>query len=192
MIRVYVIGEIRSYVDALEEVLRRTGRVEVAGVAVNPMDAVGDLPGLDVDVVLLDIAAPAGPAWAEEIRTAAPEVLVVVLGLKDGGQRDLAWVEAGVAGYVGPQASLDELVQAVEGITRGRRSPGSANLTSVPRQTAVHDLPETPDAVAEVQLGGFLRGSSVVAELPAPRPITQFRAVFPQALLRHEDARPLA
>jgi DNA-binding NarL/FixJ family response regulator len=198
MIRVYVVGEIRSYVDALEEVLRRTGRVEVVGAAVNPLDAVGDLPELDVDVVLLDIGPPAGPAWAAEIRAATPEVLVVVLGLKDGGRRDLAWAEAGVAGFVGSQASLDELVQAVEGVARLRRPSRSAALTVVPRQTAVHHISENldvhlqSDAAGEVRLGGFLRGISVVAELPAPRPITQFRAAFPQGLIRHEDARPRA
>lgn len=202
MIRVYVIGETRSHADALEEVLARTGRLEVAGVAVDPTDALADLAGLGVDVVLLDLAAPTVSVWASAIRAAAPGVLVVVMARKDSEPPVLAWTEADVAGYVGYQASLDELVRAIEGITRVRspsRPRDPADLPELSNRRIAGDtsgiaeklhVHRRPDAVAELRGGGSVLDIAVATELPAPRPITQFRVSYPQALIRNEDARP--
>ena len=118
MIRIYIITEVRSYGEALGQALHGAGRVEVVGSSGHPMEALEDLVAMDVDVVLLDVPWPEGPLWAAEIRAVAPEVLVVVLGLAEAEHRMITWAQAGVAGYLGREASLEEFGEAIEGATR--------------------------------------------------------------------------
>ncbi len=118
MIRVYIITEVRSYGEALGQALQGTGRVEVVGSFGHRMEALDDLTTLEVDIVLLDVPWPEGPLWAAEIRAVVPEILVVVLGLAEAEHRMITWAQAGVAGYLGREASLEEVVDAIEGVTQ--------------------------------------------------------------------------
>src|SRR6266508_3964399 len=118
MIRIYIITEVRSYGEALGKALQAAGRVEVVGSSGHPMEALADLVAHEVDVVLLDVPWPEGPLWAAEIRAVAPDILVVVLGLAEAEHRMITWAQAGVAGYLGREASLEEFGEAIEGVTR--------------------------------------------------------------------------
>ena len=118
MIGVYVITENRCYRDGLEQALRLSGRVQVVGTAAHPADALPEVVTLRPGVALLDLSTD-GPAWVWELGAAAPETRVLALGLGEAEQEVVAWAEAGVAGYVGREACLDELLEAIEGAVRG-------------------------------------------------------------------------
>jgi two-component system nitrate/nitrite response regulator NarL len=130
MTRIYIITEVRSYRDALEQALGRSGRVEVVGSAAHPVEAAGEIEALHPEVVLLDSAGPLGPQWAGELRSIVPDAGVIALGLGEAEHEVIAWAEAGVAGYLGREASLDELLSAIEGATRGEAacSPHAAAI----------------------------------------------------------------
>jgi DNA-binding NarL/FixJ family response regulator len=119
MIRVYIVTACRSYREALEQVLRRTGTMTVVGSACHPADALYELQQLAPDIVLLDLADGEGPGWARALTESAPEVRVIVVGIREAEADVLAWAEAGVAGYVGIEARLEDLVAAIEGVARG-------------------------------------------------------------------------
>ncbi len=119
MIGTYIITEVRSYRDALEEALRRSGRVEVVGSAAHPLEAASAIEALHPDVVLLDLPGAMGPRWVGEIRSLVPDASVIALGLGEAEHEIIAWAEAGVAGYLGREASLDELLSAIEDAGRG-------------------------------------------------------------------------
>jgi DNA-binding NarL/FixJ family response regulator len=119
MIRIYIVIKMRSYGEALGQAIHRPGRVEVVGSCAHRADALLELPALNVDVVLLDAHGPEGPWWVGEITRVLPSVRVVVMGLAEAEQEVVAWAHAGVAGYLGREASLKELAATIEVVMRG-------------------------------------------------------------------------
>jgi DNA-binding NarL/FixJ family response regulator len=119
MVSVYIISEVRSYRDALELALRSTARINVLGCAGHPVEALAEIGALEPEVILLDLPRPEGPAWAAELRSLLPGTRLIALSLAEAEHQVIAWAEAGVAGYVGCEASLTELVTAIEGAARG-------------------------------------------------------------------------
>jgi two-component system nitrate/nitrite response regulator NarL len=109
MIRVLVVSDIRLYREGIADALTRSGRCEVA---MTPAD---DWELAPTDVVLLDLAHPR----ARELLAAAGDSRVVALGVREVEEEVIGWAEAGVAGYVTREATLDELVAVVESVARG-------------------------------------------------------------------------
>jgi two-component system, NarL family, nitrate/nitrite response regulator NarL len=118
MVRVYIITEVRCYRDALAASLAEAG-MDVVGVAEHPLQAVSEIRDLAADVVLLDLAAPEGPLWVRELAEVTPSTRVLVLSMGEAEHEVVTWAEAGVSGYLGRDASVQELVVAIEGSVRG-------------------------------------------------------------------------
>ncbi|WP_284750393.1 hypothetical protein [Amycolatopsis sp. RTGN1] len=78
----------------------------------------------------------------------APSVRVVALGLSDTGRSVLPWAEAGVAGYVGQDCSLTEMVAVVRTIAEGG-CPCTPDVSAA-LSTA---LPSCPTALCGLPLG---------------------------------------
>ena len=119
MVRTYVVSELRLYRDAFVQALTDTGRVEVVGSASHPADALADLRGLAPQALLLDLPTPDGPWWAGELSAVLPGLRTLVLGLAEAETEVTMWAEAGVAGYLGREACLEEVVAAIEAAVRG-------------------------------------------------------------------------
>lgn len=71
------------------------------------------------DVALLDLSAREGLVEARRVLSALPELKIVGVG---GGESDgevIAWAEAGIAGCLCLEASLDDLLAVVESVARG-------------------------------------------------------------------------
>jgi two-component system nitrate/nitrite response regulator NarL len=130
VIETYIVTEVRTYRDALALALGRTGRIQVVGSAAYPADAVCELAAVHPDVVLLDLVGADGPDWAREIGAASPQVRMIVLGLQEAEHDVIAWAEAGVSGYVGREACLEDLVAAIEAVARGE-APCPARATAM-------------------------------------------------------------
>lgn len=121
MVRVLIISAIRLYRDGLAQVLGGDDDVEVVGAFDTTTSAIGgkrgDAPG--PDVVLLDTADPRALDDMRLISGEFPGVKVVGLGVGHGDDDVIACAEAGIAGYVFREASLDELVATVQSSARG-------------------------------------------------------------------------
>jgi DNA-binding NarL/FixJ family response regulator len=129
-IRVLIISAIRLYRDGLAQVLGRDGRVEVVGA----FDAVehsiqhrlddADQP----DVVLLDTMVPDALKDMRLVSAEFPGAKVVALGVARDDGDVIACAEAGIAGYVFRDASIEELFATLESSARGelRCSPEMA------------------------------------------------------------------
>ena len=130
MVKVYIITGVRPYRQALEQALGATGRLIVVGGTEHPAEASLELSLLMPEVVLLDHPGPDGPVWASELRSMTPGVRVIVFGLEEAEHEVIAWAEAGVAGYVGREADLAEVVGAIEGVMRGEAAcrPQTASI----------------------------------------------------------------
>jgi two-component system, NarL family, nitrate/nitrite response regulator NarL len=132
VIRVLIISAIRLYRDGLAQVLGRDSRVEVVG-AFDAIEHSLRRPMSDApqpDVVLLDTMVPDALKDMRLVSAEFPGAKVVALGVARDDGDVIACAEAGVAGYVFRDASIEELFATLESSARGelRCSPEMAAM----------------------------------------------------------------
>jgi DNA-binding NarL/FixJ family response regulator len=119
MIGVALAVGVRLYRDGLVAALAAFPELAVVA-AVGETDALLEsLGGCSADVVLLDASLAAGLSTIRELRRMSPPIPVLALGIVDRERDVLASVEAGAAGYVTRDATIDELVMSIESAVRG-------------------------------------------------------------------------
>jgi DNA-binding NarL/FixJ family response regulator len=118
-IRIFICAAIRLYRDGLAQVLAATDRIQVVGTAAALGEAVDQLRRLDVDVLLVDTAAVDAFSALPRLRTAAPQAKVIALAVPELADEVLIRAEAGMEGYVTYDASIADLISALEGVYRG-------------------------------------------------------------------------
>ena len=115
-----IVADIRLYREGLAQVLSRCdGRLRVIRAAASLDEAITLLPTLLPDVVLVDAASPGALPGIRRIVDSFPSVNVVALGVADADNAVLACAEAGVAGYVVRDGTVDDLVESIESAARG-------------------------------------------------------------------------
>ena len=117
MIRVFLVSATRLYRDGLADAL--SSRFEVVGAAASPFPALEEIVASRPDVVLLDSDAPDSVDAVTAVVSAVPEARVVALAMPEVEPRLVALAEAGIAGYVSREGSIDDLVAVVESVSRG-------------------------------------------------------------------------
>lgn len=110
---------IRLYREGLVYVLGRIDGLHVVGTASTPAEAVRVLPDLDAAVLLVDLPAADSFSALPRLRAAAPMAKVLAIAVPEVVDEVLRRAEAGIEGYVTREASLNDLVRAVEGVHRG-------------------------------------------------------------------------
>ena len=121
VIRVVVISGVCLYREGLAELLGRTGAISVVGSAADVAGGVARAARLDEppDVVLLDTIPADSVLRVAEVLDALPGVPVLALTVPNSEREILAIAEAGIAGFVTSDASIEELVAAIESVARG-------------------------------------------------------------------------
>lgn len=117
-IAVLVAGAIRLYRDGVSMYLRSLDRFRVVGGAANGTETIERVRDLTPEIVLLDLAMPESVATIRQIRQETNGVRVVALGLPETEQPFLQCVEAGIAGCVLRDASLQDLANVLESVAR--------------------------------------------------------------------------
>jgi DNA-binding NarL/FixJ family response regulator len=145
-VRVLIVSDVRLYRNGLADGLGNHDGLLVVGTATHPDEAVRLAAELLPSVILVDHALPGALHAIRFILAAQPGVKVVVLGVLESDENVLACAEAGVAGYVPREASLEDLIEAIECASRGelRCSPqiGATLLRLLAlRATGSDDLP---------------------------------------------------
>lgn len=116
--KVCVVTEIRLYRDGVADALGRLPYVDEAGTAATGAEAVVAARE-GADVVLIDMTLARSGETVEAVLAARPRTKVVALGVPDSGAEVVACAEAGIAGYVSREATLDELGEALRAAERG-------------------------------------------------------------------------
>jgi DNA-binding NarL/FixJ family response regulator len=116
--RLLVVAESRFYREGLARCLEENDGITVAGTASSAVEA-GALGRASADLVLLDQSGRQGVGDIHALRHAMPGLPIVVLGLREVERELISCAEAGIAGYVALDASLDDLVAAIETAARG-------------------------------------------------------------------------
>lgn len=118
-IRVLIVADVRFYRDGLADTIARHPRCCVVATASNRADAVERVRETAPDIVLLDTAMHEGLVAASEIVASAPNAKVVAIALDETPHAVLEWAEVGASGYVPRDASLADLIAAIERTARG-------------------------------------------------------------------------
>jgi DNA-binding NarL/FixJ family response regulator len=137
MIRVLVVAEIRFYRDGIAAALSADPRFEVIGCAADVSDAVASLASLEPDVVLLDLAGSDPPVEVRNLLERSPTARVVALGVTEADEDVLPLVEAGVAGYVTRDGSIQDLLATVESVASGETICSPRMAASLLRRVAL-------------------------------------------------------
>jgi two-component system nitrate/nitrite response regulator NarL len=117
--RVLILAEVGVHREALARSLGGNEHCDVVGVAAGPEEAVAAVDEVGAEVVLVDMPAPGGANAVRTLVAAAPEIKAVALGVTEAEGDVIAFAEAGAAGYVPREGSMDDLVAAVESVSRG-------------------------------------------------------------------------
>lgn len=152
MIRVLLVHDIRLISDVIAALLEGVPDIEAAGSATTVEEALERLPGCDVVLVNARLPDDGAVRLAQAAAAAHPAAKVLVLGLTETKERVLKYVEAGAAGYVLKEDSVEDLLERI------RIAHGGAALVS----------PEV--AAALMSRLAELAQSAPAPEPPAPAP----------------------
>ena len=121
-IRVLVVDDHPLVRDSLRRVLENTGEFEIVGQASDGEEAVPLAERLRPDAVVMDLIMPGkdGVAACREIVELLPETRVLMLTASTDDDAVIAAVAAGAAGYIIKDASLEDFLEAVRDVARGR------------------------------------------------------------------------
>ena len=121
MIRILVADDHAVVRAGLTQLIATFEGAELVGAAANGREAVQLCAERHPDVVLMDLEMPEvdGIEATRAIRTAHPDVAVVVLTSFSDRDRILRALDAGAAGYLLKDAEPDELLRAVHAAARG-------------------------------------------------------------------------
>jgi DNA-binding NarL/FixJ family response regulator len=107
--RILIAAEVRLYRDGLAHVFDSDRRFLIVGGAATEAEALALTAKARPDLVLLDWTMACAPRLAEQLLAVHPTVRILALGITEVKQDVLRLAEAGVAGYVTRDATLDDL-----------------------------------------------------------------------------------
>jgi len=120
-IRVGLIHRNRLFREGLAVVLSQQQDISVVTCLAEAKEAFGDIEKLRPDVLLLDFSqrGQEGLQEARQLHEAAPEAKLLLMGLTESESDALACIEAGAAGLLQREASLEELVHSIRAVVAG-------------------------------------------------------------------------
>jgi DNA-binding NarL/FixJ family response regulator len=121
MIRILLVNEIRLMCNVFAAALEDETDIEVAGIATNIEDALIKLRSNKIDVALVSFRLRDQGALklTTQIADIYPETNVLILGLTEHKERVLRYVEAGAAGYILANDSVDDMVSKIRAVHEG-------------------------------------------------------------------------
>jgi DNA-binding NarL/FixJ family response regulator len=119
MVRVLVVDDTRLFREGLARTIEASSDMIVAGVAADPEQVLIAIHDCRPDIVLLRMAVPESIGMLRAIADQAPQVSVIALGLIENDNDIIACAEAGVAGYLSREGSVEDLVATVRSVARG-------------------------------------------------------------------------
>jgi two-component system nitrate/nitrite response regulator NarL len=118
-IRVLVASHIRLYREAVGRVLEQAREVVLVGVADSAADALEQVQRLAPDIALLDMAMNDAFQLAGQLARFDGASRIVALGMSENETEVLNCAQLGISGYVTRDASIADMLAAVEATARG-------------------------------------------------------------------------
>jgi DNA-binding NarL/FixJ family response regulator len=126
--RTFIVEDHQLFREGLKSMLSGRGDIEIVGEAENGLDAIEGIRQAQPEMVLLDLSIPkvSGISVMKEIKRALPKTKILALTIHESDQYILEAFDAGVDGYCIKDASLQELMVAIDSVLLGKTyiSPG--------------------------------------------------------------------
>ncbi len=149
-ITVFLVDDHEIFRRGIAALLAHEPDIEVVGEAGTAAAALGQLPGLRPDVVVLDVRLPDedGITVCREISSALPGTACLMLTGYEDDQALLGAIMAGAAGYVSKQTCGSDLVSALRAVASGQSvlDPQAARQI----MARLRSRPPRPDPVAKL------------------------------------------
>lgn len=180
-VKVFLVDDQTLVRQGIRSLLALSGQVEVVGEAVDGQDALEQLPGMAVDVVLMDMRMPR-LSGLETIRALAARGALpptIILTTFDDDALVLAGIEAGARGYLLKDVSLSQLVGAITTVAAGGRlvQPGITQRLRHEVAGLRHEFVslDTPDALTgrETEILRLMAGGFSNREIAASLKVTE-------------------
>lgn len=113
-LRVMIVVDVRLYREGLASALATRDHLSVVAVSANRTDSRSLLGPAQPNVVIVDVAISESLELIRDIRRDAPAAKILAFAVEEVTSDVIDCAEAGAAGYVGADASIDELVSAIE------------------------------------------------------------------------------
>jgi len=126
-VAVFIVADVALHRIGLARLLDPEAEVAVAGGSAPGPDALARIGELEPEIVLLDVPEPARLREARAIRAMLPGPRVVAVGVPETEDGILLCAEAGICGYVTPEASAEQLASTIACVARGEL-PCSARI----------------------------------------------------------------
>jgi len=122
-IRLFIADDHAVFRGGLVAMLEQQPDLVVVGEAGTGTETIAQVPGLTVDVLLLDISLPdlPGPRVAEEILAARPRLAIVVLTMHEDPHYLRELLRIGARGFVLKRSPPADLIRAIRTAHAGRR-----------------------------------------------------------------------
>jgi DNA-binding NarL/FixJ family response regulator len=121
-IKVLLVIEVPLIGNIFASVLEEEAEIKVAGCVATVEDALEFIRGQPVDVALVSVGLPDQAAFTltHTMTDHFPAIQVLVLGLTDENENDaLRYIEAGAAGYILKDSSLNEFIETIRLTQKG-------------------------------------------------------------------------
>ncbi|HEV2875602.1 MAG TPA: response regulator transcription factor [Thermoleophilaceae bacterium] len=113
-----IVTDIRLYREGLAHILRRERGVQVAATA-SASEALAAVTETRPSVALVDMATEGALDTIRDLARSVPDLRIVALAVPETEGEVIACAEAGISGLVNRDASLDDLVDAIDSAARG-------------------------------------------------------------------------
>ena len=107
--------------ECLVDILKRVEGFRISGQAATLECALDFAHSAHPDIILFDATFQGGIQTGIQIREAAPNAILIVLGVLETEADVLFWAQAGIGGYIPNTASVNDLISMIDQISRGEQ-----------------------------------------------------------------------
>jgi DNA-binding NarL/FixJ family response regulator len=183
------VDDLRLLREGLVALLTEQDDITVIGTAASGSKALAKIKELQPDVALIDIGTPGkdGLAVTQALRQEVPAVKVIILGMPDLNEEIMACIEAGAAGYVLKEATIDYLVETIRAV-HGGESFCSPRLAASLFSRIAELVSERQPAIAQSVIKLTAREVEIIKEIAeglSNQEIAQRLFIQPQTVKNH-------
>jgi DNA-binding NarL/FixJ family response regulator len=110
--------EARIYREGLAAALNARGNFSVVAAESTTMGALDAVASLQPQVVLVDVGMGGASALARSLTVRQPEVVMIAIAVNGDDAELMSWAEAGAAGFITRENSIDDLAECIEAAMR--------------------------------------------------------------------------
>lgn len=157
--RIIALEDNASFTETLKLALEAGGEFILTQAFRNPIHFLGELPGLDTEVFLLDVSLPklSGVDCVQEVRREKPDSRIIILTAHDDAETVLEAFKQGADGFILKHDPVESIRESIREALRG----GAPMSRSIARKvvkllrkppTIQGDSPNTPNKAVEALL----------------------------------------